>query len=85
MLTKSRTAFALAILLSTVSAAAATPKHKVVRHPATIERQAPNAALNSFGSARTQPQLFSHGTGLGQEPGYMYIQDDDWRRTNGGI
>jgi hypothetical protein len=86
MLTKSKVAFALAIVLSTVSAAAAAPKHNVTRHHATIQRQVPKSALESFGSARqVQSQTFVRGTGLGQEPTYMYIQDDDFRRSNGGI
>lgn len=77
MLTRSKFALSLAIMLGTASAAMAATKHPVHRHHVTVQRQVPAAALQSFGFAR--------GQGLGQEPTYMYIQDDDFRRSSGGI
>jgi hypothetical protein len=76
MLTKSKIALSLALVLGTASAAMATPKHPVHRHQTAVVHQVPAAAYQSFGSAR--------GTGRAQEPLYMHIQDEDLKNSNGG-
>ena len=74
MLTKSKIALSVALVLGTATAATAAPKHPVHRPQAAVERQAPAGAYQSFGSAgRTW-----------SEPLYMHIQSDDFRRSIGG-
>ncbi|HEY7300940.1 MAG TPA: hypothetical protein VH684_23860 [Xanthobacteraceae bacterium] len=65
MLTNSKIALSLALVLG-ASAAVAAPKH-AVRHHTAIQRQVPAAAYLSFGSVRS--------TGSVNTPTYMKIQD----------
>jgi hypothetical protein len=66
MLTNSKIALSLALVLGTVSAGLAAPKH-AVRHHTAIQRQVPAGAYLSFGSVRP--------TGSVNTPTYMKIQD----------
>jgi hypothetical protein len=66
MLTNSKFALSLALVLATASAAMAGPKH-AVRHQTAIQRQVPASTYLSFGSVRS--------TGSVNEPTYMTIQD----------
>ena len=75
MLTKSKIALSIALVLGTASAAMAAPKHPVHRHQTAIVHQVPAAAYQSFGSAR--------GAGQVREPTYMYIQDQDNKNSFG--
>jgi hypothetical protein len=75
MLTKSKIALSLALVLGTATAATAAPKHPVHRQQAAVERQVPSAAYQSFGSAHRSTW---------SEPLYMHIQTDDFRRSIGG-
>ena len=75
MLTRSKIALSLALVLGTASAAAAATKHPAHDQRTAVERQAPAAAYQSFGSAR--------GNGPVQEPTYMYIQDEGYRNSLG--
>jgi hypothetical protein len=52
MLTNSKIALSVALVLATASAALATPKHPV-RHHATIHHQVPANTYLSFGLARS--------------------------------
>jgi hypothetical protein len=52
MLTKSKIALSVALVLATVSAAFAAPKH-AVRHVTKIERQVPASSYLSFGAVRS--------------------------------
>jgi hypothetical protein len=74
MLTKSKIAISLALILGTASAAVAASKHTVHRHV-------------SFGSARDAGRTygsFPRDAGPTHEPSYMGIQDQDWRNQIGG-
>jgi hypothetical protein len=73
MLTKSKIALSLAIVLGTASVAMAAPKHPVHRQQTTVERQVPASAYLSYGSAR----------GKVSEPAYMRIQDQDLKNSLG--
>ena len=84
MLTNSKIALSVALVLATASAAIAAPKH-AVRHQTTVARQVPTGAYLSF--ARHQ------GTDLGvgsarasdsvNEPCYLKIQDIGNEEGNG--
>jgi|HubBroStandDraft_6_1064221.scaffolds.fasta_scaffold3494431_1 hypothetical protein len=75
MLTKSKIALSLALVLGTASGAMAATKHPVHHQRAAVERQVPADAYQSFGSVR--------GPGQRQEPSYMSIQDQDWANQVG--
>ena len=66
MLTNSKIALSVALVLATASAAVAAQKHPV-RHLTAVERQVPASAWLSFGSVR--PANSTH------EPTYIKIQD----------
>ena len=66
MLTNSKIALSVALVLATASAAVAAPKHPV-RHQTAVERQVPASAWLSFGSVRPANSA--------NEPTYMKIQD----------
>jgi hypothetical protein len=70
MLTNSKIALSLALVLSTVSIATAAPKH-AAHHRTTIHRQVPATAYLSFGAVRPTPSV--------QEPAYMRYQDQGIR------
>jgi hypothetical protein len=53
MLTNSKIALSVALVLATVSTAFAAPKQATVRHQPTIERQVPASAYQSFGAVRS--------------------------------
>ena len=74
MLTHSKIALAVALVLATASVAVAAPKH-AVRHQTAVERQVPASALLSLGSVRS--------TGSVNQPLYMTIQDIGYREGNG--
>jgi hypothetical protein len=71
MLTNSKIALSVALVLASASAALAAPKHPV-RHNTAIQRQAPANAYLSFGAVRS--------TGSAKQPPYMTIQDFGIRR-----
>src|SRR5215469_421302 len=71
MLTNSKIALSVALVLASASAALAAPKHPV-RHNTAIQRQAPANAYLSFGAVRS--------TGSAKQPPYMTIQDFGVRR-----
>ena len=89
MLTISKIALSVALVLATASAAIAAPKH-AVRHQTTVARQVPTGAYLSF--ARTERQLPT-GTYLGvgsarasgsvNESCYLKIQDIGIEEENG--
>ena len=66
MLTNSKIALSVALVLATASASVAAPKH-TVRHPSTIARQLP---ANTYLSYAAVP-----ATNPAKEPEYMKIQD----------
>ena len=66
MLTNSKIALAVALVLATASGAIAAPK-QAVRHQTAVERQVPASVLLSFGSVRS--------SGSVSQPTYMTIQD----------
>jgi hypothetical protein len=66
MLTNSKIALSVALVLATASAALAAPK-QAVRHQTTIQQQIPANAYLSFASVRS--------TGSVNVPTYMKIQD----------
>jgi hypothetical protein len=68
MLTNSKIALSVALVLATVSAAVAAPKHPA-RHRTAIERQVPANDWLSFNSVRPANSA--------NEPTYMKIQDID--------
>ena len=70
MLTNSKIALSLALVLATASAALAAPKH-TVRHQASIARQVPAGTYLSLARA------------AGSEPSYMKIQDQGFRENLG--
>jgi hypothetical protein len=71
MLTKSKIALSLAVVIATGSAAMAAPKHAVRHHMAAAHsattRQVPARAYLSLGSARAEGRV--------AKPSYMSIQD----------
>jgi hypothetical protein len=71
MLTKSKIALSLMLVLGTASVATAATKHPVRHQRTAVERQVPASAYQSYGSAG------------GREPEYMRIQDRDLRESNG--
>ena len=74
MLTNSKIALSVALVLATASGAIAAPKH-AVRHQTTVARQVPAGAYLSFASA---PRLTSVN-----EPAYMKIQNQGIRDGDG--
>jgi hypothetical protein len=74
MLTKSKIALSLALVLGTASVAVAAPTHSVRHHSATIQRQVPANAYLSLGSVRPNASV--------NEPTYMRIQDQGIRDWN---
>jgi hypothetical protein len=70
MLTKSKTALSVALVLATASVAFAAPKH-AVRHVTKIERQVPAGAYLSFGAVRA----------TGSESSNQKIQDIGFREN----
>jgi hypothetical protein len=74
MLTNSKIALSVALVLATASAALAAPKHPV-RHNTAIQRQVPASAWLSFGSVRS--------TGSVNQSLYMTIQDIGIRESDG--
>ena len=75
MLTISKIALSIALVLATASAAIAVPKH-AVRHQTTVARQVPAGAYLSFaGSARA--------SGSVNESCYLKIQDIGIDANNG--
>ena len=80
MLTKSKIALAVALVLGTASIATAAPRHAVRHHTTRIERQVPASAYLSFGSANARLSYGSaRPTGSVAEPTYMKIQDQGIR------
>ena len=75
MLTNSKIALSVALVLATASAALAAPKHTVRPHTA-IERQVPANAYLSFGSVRPTNSV--------KEPSNMKIQDIGFKENLGG-
>jgi hypothetical protein len=76
MLTNSKVALTLALILGTASIAAAAPRHAVRHQTTRIERQVPAPAYLSFGSV--------HPVRSVAEPTYMRIQDQGIRDYLGG-
>ncbi|HEY7296762.1 MAG TPA: hypothetical protein VH684_02400 [Xanthobacteraceae bacterium] len=70
MLTNSKIALCVALILASASAALAAPKH-AVRHHAAVARQVPANAYLSFASVRPS------------EPGNMRIQDIGFKENLG--
>ena len=75
MLTNSKIALSVALVLATASAALAAPKH-TVRHQTATVRQVPANAYLSFGSVRPAAST--------NEPTYMKIQDIGFKENLGG-
>ena len=71
MLTNTKIALSVALVLATASAALAAPKH-AVRHQTVTVRQVPANAYSSFGSVRRS------------EPSNMKIQDIGFKESLGG-
>jgi len=74
MLTNSKIALSVALVLATASAAVAAPKH-AVRHQTATERQVPAAAYLSFASVPRTNSV--------NEPAYIKIQDQGIRDGDG--
>ena len=74
MLTNSKIALSVALVLTSASAAVAAPKH-AVRHQTATERQVPASAYQSFASV---PRMNSVN-----EPAYIKIQDQGNRDGEG--
>ena len=74
MLTNSKLALSVALVLATASAALAAPKH-AVRHQTPTVQQVPAGAYLSFASASR--------TNSPAEPSYMKIQDQGIRDGDG--
>jgi hypothetical protein len=53
MLTNSKIALSVALVLATASAAFAAPKQATVRHQPTVQQQIPANAYMSFGAVRS--------------------------------
>ena len=80
MLTKSKIALAVALVLGTASIAIAAPRHAVRHHTTRIERQVPALTYRSFGSESARLSYESaRPTGSVAEPSYMKIQDQGIR------
>ena len=80
MLTKSKIALALALVLGTASIATAAPRHAVRHHTTRIERQVPASAYLSFGLANARLSYGSaRPTASVGEPAYMRYQDQGIR------
>ena len=75
MMTRSKIALSIALVLGTVSAAAAATKHPAHHQRTVVERQVPAAAYQSFGFAR--------GSARAHEPTYMYVQDEGYKNSLG--
>ena len=75
MLTNSKIALSVALVLATASTAMAAPKQATVRHRPTIQHQVPANAYLSFGAVRS--------TGSVNVPGYMRIQDQGFNESIG--
>ena len=84
MLTISKIALSVALVLATASAAIAAPKH-AVRHQTTVARQVPAGAYLSF--ARHQGTYLgvgsAHASGSVNESCYLKIQDIGIDESNG--
>ena len=84
MLTNSKIALSVALVLATASAAIAAPKH-AVRHQTTVARQVPANAYLSF--ARHQGTYLGVGSarasGSANESCYLKIQDIGIDESNG--
>ena len=84
MLTNSKIALSVALVLATASGAIAAPKH-AVRHQTTVARQVPAGAYLSF--ARHQGTYLgvgsAHASGSVNESCYLKIQDIGIDETNG--
>jgi len=74
MLTHSKIAFSVALVLATASAAVAAPRHPI-RHQTPTVQQVPAGAYLSFASA---PR-----TNAANEPAYIKIQDQGIRDGDG--
>ena len=74
MLTNSKIALSVAVVLATASAALAAPRHAAPR-PTAIERQVPANAYLSFGAVRS--------TGSVNTPGSFKIQDIGFNESLG--
>ena len=74
MLSNSKIALSVALVLATASVAAAAPKHPV-RHQTPTVQQVPTGAYLSFASASR--------TNSPAEPSYMKIQDQGIRDGDG--
>jgi hypothetical protein len=74
MLTNSKIALAVALVLATASAAVAAPKHPV-RHQTPTVQQVPAGTYLSFASARATNSV--------NEPAYIKIQDQGIRDGDG--
>ncbi|HEY7298666.1 MAG TPA: hypothetical protein VH684_12105 [Xanthobacteraceae bacterium] len=74
MLTTSKIALAVALVLATASASVAAPKHPV-RHPSATARQVPAGTYLSFAAVRS--------ANTAKEQTYMKIQDQGIRENLG--
>ena len=74
MLTNSKIALAVALVLATASAAIAAPKHPV-RHQTPTVQQVPAGTYLSFASVRATNSV--------NQPAYMKIQDQGIRDGDG--
>jgi hypothetical protein len=74
MLTNSKIALSVALVLATASAALAAPK-QAVRHQTTIQQQLPANVYLSFGSVRSTNSV--------NEPSNMKIQDIGFKESLG--
>jgi hypothetical protein len=74
MLTNSKIALSVALVLATASAAFAAPKH-AARHQTTIQQQLPANVYLSFGSVRPTHSV--------NEPSNMKIQDIGFNESLG--
>ncbi|HEY7301040.1 MAG TPA: hypothetical protein VH684_24385 [Xanthobacteraceae bacterium] len=74
MLTKSKIALSVALVLATASASVAAPRHSV-RHPSASARQVPASTYLSFATVRA--------ANTAKEPTYMKIQDQGIRENLG--
>jgi hypothetical protein len=75
MLTNSKIALSVALVLATASAAVAAPKHAVRHQPTTTVQQVPASTYLSFASVRPANSV--------NEPAYMKIQDQGIRDGDG--
>ena len=77
MLTKSKIALSLALVLAAASGAMAATKHPVHHPRASVARQVSPNAYQAYGAASPSD------TRLGREPANVYIQDQ-LEKDNGG-